>query len=136
LTQIITTLAVPDTQTTEEFALADTPDRHSLCNSSSALEISIDAIRSVGTPGQPGTWTLASEGFDFIQNPFDANASIISPYCWNNNTVPRQTGSSIIGLIDIPHQAEFLDGWACVLGSLVPIAVDFYVGGPRYASQS
>ena len=136
LTQIITSITVPDTQTTEEYALTGTPDKHSLCNYTSPLYIPIDAIRSVGTPVHPETWKLASEGFDLIQNPFDANASVVSPYCWNNNTAPKQTGSSIIGVMDIPHQPDYLNGWACVVGSLVPIAVDVYFGGPKATPQS
>jgi hypothetical protein len=136
LTQIITSFTVPDAQTTEEFALSGTPDRHSLCNYTSRLNIPIDTIRSVGTPGHPETWKLASEGFDLIQNPFDANASVVNPYCWNNNTTPKQTGSSITGVIDTPHPPDYLNGWACVVGSLVPIAVDVYFGGPKGTPQS
>ena len=136
LTQIIASFTVPDTQTTEEYALAGTPDKHSLCNYTSPLYIPIDAIRSVGTPVHPETWKLASEGFDLIQNPFVANVSIVSPYCYNNNTAPKQTGSSIIGVIDIPPPSDYLNGWACVVGSLVPIAVDVYFGGPKGTPQS
>lgn len=48
---------------TEEPALVARPDRHAM-PAGDCDTIPIDVMRSVGTPGMPGTWDLAHVGFD------------------------------------------------------------------------